>query len=81
MNEWLIQRHAHLPFHQACSITPTQGIEGCIQQHGIERAMEVDDQHMTALHTICTNPHVTGGAIVSYLQLAPEAAANAQDGT
>jgi len=84
VNEWLMQRHANLPFHQACSsdsITPPLGIEGCFQQHGIERATEVDDQQMTALHTLCANPRVTGGAIRSYLQLAPEAAANAQDGT
>ena len=80
--EWLMQRHANLPFHQACSstsITPPQGIEVCFQEHGIERATEVDDQQMTALHTLCANPHVTGGAIHSYLQLSPEAAANAQD--
>ena len=73
----LMQRHVNLPFHQACSstsITPPQGIEVCFQEHGIERATEVDDQQMTALHTLCANPHVTGGAIRSYLHQAPEAA-------
>jgi len=77
----LIQRHVNLPFHQACfstSITPSQGIEGCFQAHGIERSTEVDGQQMTALHILCANPHVTGGAIRYYLQLALDAAANAQ---
>jgi len=81
VNEWLMQRHAYLPFHKACtstSITPPRGIEVCFQEHGIERATEVDNQHVTALHILCANPHVTGDAICSYLQLAPEVA-NAQD--
>jgi len=71
VNQWLMQRYANLPFHQACSsisITP-QGIV-----HGIERATEVDDQEMMALHILCANPHVTPDAIRAYLQLAPEAA-------
>jgi len=56
------------------SVTP-QMIQECIDTHGIERATEVDDQHMTALHILCANPHVTGGdCIRTYLQLAPEAA-------
>jgi len=54
-------------------------IEACIQKHGIDRATEVDDQHMTAFHTLCANLHVTGDAIRSYLQLASEAAVIAQD--
>jgi len=29
---------------------------------------------MTALHILCTNPHVTGDCIRAYLHLAPEAA-------
>jgi len=69
-NQWSMQRHANLPFHQACSsisITPQ------VILHGIERATEVDDQH-TALHILCANPHVTGDVIRTYLQLAPEAA-------
>ena len=37
-------------------------------------ALEVDSQQMTALHILCANPHVTGGAIRAYLQMAPEAA-------
>ena len=74
----LMQRHVNLPFHQACSstsITP-QGIEGCFHTHGTERATEVDDQQMTALHILCANPHahVTGDCIRAYLKLAPEAA-------
>jgi len=76
VNEWLMQRHAHFHLHQACSstsITPPD-IEVCIHIHGIERATEVDDQQMTAWHILCANPHVTGGAIRAYLQLAPEAA-------
>jgi len=40
--------------------------------------MEVDDQQMTALHILCANPFVSGGAIRAYLQLVPEAA-NMQD--
>jgi len=71
VNQWLMQRYANLPFHQACSsisITPQMVV------HGIERAAEVDDQQMTALHILCVNPHVTGDTIRAYLQLAPEAA-------
>ena len=71
VNEWLTQRHANLPFHQACysiSITPQ------VIVHGIERATEVDDQQMMALHILCANPHVTRDAIRAYLQLAPAAA-------
>jgi len=55
------------------SITP-QMIEECIHTHGIERATEIDDQQLTALHILCANPHVTGDCIRAYLQLAPEAA-------
>ena len=50
----LMQQHANLPFHKACfstSITP-QGMAVCFQEHGIDRATEVDDQQLTALHTI-----------------------------
>jgi len=71
VNEWLMERHAILPFHQACSsisITPQVILQG------IERATEVDDQQMSALHILCANPHVTDDVIRSYLQLAPEAA-------
>ena len=77
VNQWLMQRHANFPFHQACSSThvSSQGIEGCIQEHGIERgATDIDDRQMMALHILCVNPHVTGDCIRSYLQLAPEAA-------
>jgi len=73
VNQWVIQRYANLPFHQACfstSVTP-QEIEVCIQEHGIEQATEVDDQQMTALHILCANPHVTCDLIRTYLQLVP----------
>jgi len=59
------------------SVSP-QTIQECIGTHGIERATEVDDQQMTALHILCANPHVTCDCIRIYLQLAPEAA-NQQD--
>jgi len=49
-------------------------MEVCIQKHGIEHTREVDDQQMTALHILCTNPHVTRDAILAYLTLASEAA-------
>ena len=52
VNQWLMQRHANFPFHQPCSsisVTP-QMIQQCVDTHGIERATEVDDQQMTALH-------------------------------
>jgi len=49
-------------------------INECIQEHGIEIATVVDDQQMTALHILCSNPHDTGDCISAYLQLAPEAA-------
>ena len=49
-------------------------IQECIDTDGIGRATEVNDQQMTALHILCTNPHVTGDCIRAYLQLAPEAA-------
>jgi len=71
VNEWLRQRYGNLPFHQACfsiSITTQMIVQG------IERAMEVDDQQMTALHILCANPHVTRDAIRAYLQMSPEAA-------
>jgi len=71
VNQWLMQRYANLPFHQACfsiSITPQVIVDG------IERAAEVDEYQMTALHILCANPHVTGDCIRVYLQLAPEAA-------
>jgi len=55
------------------SVTP-QIIQECIDTHGIERATEVNDQQMSALHILCANPHVTGDRIRTYLQLAPEAA-------
>jgi len=53
-------------------------IQECIHTHGMERATEVDDQQMMALHILCANPHVTGDCIRAYLQLAP-GAANQQD--
>jgi len=76
VHEWLRQRYANLPFHQACfsTLVTPQGIAVCFQEHGIDRATEVDDQQMTALHILCINPHVTGDVIRAYLQLAPEAA-------
>ena len=55
------------------SVNP-QTIQECIDTHGIECAMEVNDQQMTALHILCANPHVTSDCIRAYLQLAPEAA-------
>ena len=72
----LIQHHANFPFHQACSSTLVTSlkIEVCFQEHGIERATEVDEQQMTALHILCANPHATGDCIRVYLQLAPQAA-------
>ena len=54
MHQRLRQRHANLPYHQACfstSINP-QEIQVCFQEHGIERATEVDDQQMTVLHML-----------------------------
>jgi len=63
---------------KACSSTSvnTQTIQECIHAYRIERALEVNDQHMkkAAFHILCANPHVTGEAIRVYLQLAPEAA-------
>jgi len=53
----------------------SQSIQECIHTHGIECATEVNDQQMTALHILCSNPHVTADCIRAYLQLAPEAAA------
>jgi len=72
----LMQHHANLPFHKACfntSVNP-QRIGACLQEHGIQRATEVDNQQMTALHILCANPHVTGDAIRTYLTLTREAA-------
>jgi len=82
VNQWLMQRYANLPYHQACSsISITfQAIDGCFQEHGIELATEVDDHQMTALHILCANPRVTGDAVNAYLTLASDTA-NAQDGT
>ena len=71
-----LQQHANLPFHKACSstdITPLT-IEACLQEHEIERATEVDNQQMAALHILCANPHVTGDDIRAYLTLTREAA-------
>jgi hypothetical protein len=48
-------------------------IQECIHTHGIERATEVDDHEMTALHILCANPDVTGDCIRTYLQFAQEA--------
>jgi len=61
---------------KVCSSTSvnSQSIQECIDTHGIERAMEVNDQQLTALHILCANPHVTSDCIRAYLQLAPEAA-------
>jgi len=74
--QWLMQRHANLPFHQACFSTSVTSltVEDCFQEHGIELATEVDEQQMTALHILCANPHVTGDCIRAYLPLAPQAA-------
>jgi len=65
---------------RVCYNTPVtpQMIQECIHTHGIDRATEVNNQQMTALHILCANPHVTGDCIRTYLQLAPEAA-NQQD--
>jgi len=71
VNQWLMQRYVNLPFHQASS---SNSVTPQVIVHGITRAMEVDDQQMTALHILCANPHVTGDVIRAYLQLAPEAA-------
>jgi len=80
-----MQRHIDFPFHpfhQACSSTSftPQEMESCIQEHGIERATEVDDQQINSIAYSLRQSHVTKYAIRAYLTLAPEAA-NAQDGT
>jgi len=49
-------------------------INECIHTHGIQRATEIDNENMTALHILCANPFVTGDCIRAYLQLAPQAA-------
>jgi len=66
-----MQRYANLPFHQACS---SISINPQVIERGIERATEVDEYQMTALHILCDNPRVTGDCVRAYLQLAPEAA-------
>jgi len=66
----------YFPFHQACSstdVTPLM-IEACIQEHGMHRATELDNQQMTALHILCANPRVNSDAIRAYLTLTHEAA-------
>jgi len=70
VNQWLVQRYANLPFHQACS---SNAVTPQVIVHRIARAMEVDEYQMTALHILCANPSVTGDAIRAYLQLTPEA--------
>jgi hypothetical protein len=75
-NQWVMQRYAKLPFHQACSST---SINPQVILNGIEHATEVDDQQMTALHILCANPHVTEDCIRAYLQLTPEAAEQEDD--
>jgi len=40
VNQWLTQRYANLPFHQACS---TISITPQVIVHGIERATEIVD--------------------------------------
>ena len=76
VNQRLMQQPVNLRFHQACFSTSAnpQGNEGCFEVHRIERATEVDNQQMTALHILWMSPHVTGDALRAYLQLAPEAA-------
>jgi len=61
---------------KVCSSTSvtSQSIQECIDTHGIQRATEVNDQQMMALHILCANPHVTADCIRAYLHLAPEAA-------
>ena len=61
---------------KVCYITSvtSRSIQECIDTHGIERATEINDQQVTALHILCANPHVTSDFIRAYLQLAPEAA-------
>jgi len=45
-----------------------QMIQECIHIHGIQRATEVKDHLMAALHILCANrPHVTGDCIRAYL--------------
>ena len=82
VNAWLMQRNSKFPLHRACSSTDVnpRGVEGCSQEHGIERATEIDDQQMMASHILCANPHVTGDCIRAYLALVP-GAANEQDDT
>ena len=82
VNQWLMQRYANFPFHQACSSIPItrQRIQVSIQEHAIERATEVDDQQMTPFLILCANPHVTGDGIREYLTSVP-GAANEEDGT
>ena len=71
----------HLAISSSLLHPTPQGIQLCFEEHGIKRAMEIDDQHMTALHTLSANPHVTGGNIRAFLQLAPDSVANVQDAT
>ena len=69
-------RRNKLTMHKVCYNTSVnrQTIQECVATHGINCAMKVDDQLMTALHILCANPNVTGDCIHAYLQLAPKAA-------
>jgi len=58
----------------ASTAVNSERLQGCFEDHGIERAVEVDNQQRTVLHIICANPHVTGDSIRTFLQWAPEAA-------
>jgi len=80
VNEWLKSRYNSFPLIKACYSTSdaSQIIPDCIQDHGKKCAMRIDNQQITALHILCSNPRVTGDAIQVYLQLVPEAA-NEQD--
>ena len=65
MIQWLMQRHANVPFDRACSsiAVNSERLQGCFEERGIERAAEVDNQQRTALHILCANPHVTVDSI------------------
>lgn len=75
-NFWLRHRHDNFPLHRVCySANVTAGdIDACISAHGEQCAHSIDDQGMSALHILSSNPHSSPEAINACYYCHPKAA-------
>lgn len=70
----LLNRYRDFPLHELCyrDDVTVEEIDQCLQQYGPVCASIVDDQHMTAMHVVASNPHASPEVISAIVNANPE---------